>query len=53
MDTGNWDRAALVGTRILDGKPGVSGRGNEPQVQSPSCMEKNKAIISISTQPNK
>ena len=27
------------------GKPGVSGRGNEPQVQSPSCKERTKAII--------
>ena len=36
----------LLGRRILDGKPGVSGRGNEPQVQSPSCKEMNKAIIS-------
>ena len=29
----------LLGRRILDGKPGVSGRGNEPQVQSPSCRK--------------
>ena len=43
----------LHGRRILDGKPWVSGRGNEPHVQSPRCQEKNKANISISTQPSK
>ena len=57
-----WNRAfrlnigivfVLLGKRILGGKPGVSGRGNEPQVQSPSCKERNKAIIYISTHPNK
>ena len=43
----------LLGKCMLDGKQGVSGQGNEPQVQSPWCQERNKAIISISTQPRK
>ena len=43
----------FLGRCIIDGQPGVSGRGNEPQVLSPSCKERNKAIISISTQPKK
>ena len=37
----------VLGRSILDGKPGVSGRGNEPQVQSPSCQERNKAVICL------
>ena len=53
LGTGIGIILVLLGRRILDGKPRVSGRGTSPRFSNPSCKERNKAIVSISTQPNK
>ena len=46
MGTGIGIVFVLLGRRILDGKPGVSGRGTSPGFSHPSCKERNKAATS-------
>ena len=46
MGTGIGIVFVLLGRRILDGKPGVSGRGTSPGFSHPSCKERDIAATS-------
>ena len=49
----NWDRIGITWEAYLRWETRGFRARHEPQVQSSSCRERNKATISISTQPNK